>query len=195
MSVEQVIATYGYVAILVGTLLEGETVLILAGFLAHRGYLELPWVLVAAFAGTFVGDQSLYFLGRRKGRAFLETRPGWKVKMERVTKLLHEHQILLLLGFRFLYGLRTVTPLLIGVSGLRPRRVVVCNFVGAVVWTIALGMLGYFFGQATQAILGRVKRYEVWIAVGIVAVGAAMWVARWLRGRGKGESVECGVQD
>jgi len=45
MTLESVIDTYGYVAVLIGTCLEGETILVLGG----RGYLALPWVIVAAF--------------------------------------------------------------------------------------------------------------------------------------------------
>ena len=57
MSLQQLITDYGYLAILMGTFLEGETILILGGFASHRGYLELPWVVVSAFIGTLAGDQ------------------------------------------------------------------------------------------------------------------------------------------
>lgn len=51
---------FGYLAILVGTLLEGETFLILGGFAAHRGYLDLSLVILSAFLGTVLGDQLFY---------------------------------------------------------------------------------------------------------------------------------------
>ena len=63
MTIEYLIQTYGYVAILVGTFLEGETVLVLGGLAAHQGYLQLPGVMLAAFAGTLIGDQLFFFLG------------------------------------------------------------------------------------------------------------------------------------
>lgn len=49
MNLEEVVTHYGYIGILIGTFLEGETILIIAGFLAHRGYLELPFVIVRIF--------------------------------------------------------------------------------------------------------------------------------------------------
>ena len=49
MTLESIVDTYGYLAVLLGTFLEGETILVLGGFAAHRGYLALPWVIVAAF--------------------------------------------------------------------------------------------------------------------------------------------------
>jgi membrane protein DedA with SNARE-associated domain len=58
---ENVIIQFGYPAILVGTFLEGETILVIAGMAAHRGYLDLPVVIGAAFIGTLFGDQLFFF--------------------------------------------------------------------------------------------------------------------------------------
>jgi len=102
MGLEELISNYGYVVILIGTFLEGETVLVLGGFLAHRGYLELPWVVAAAFAGTVAGDQLFFLIGRRKGMAFLDRHKAWKSKAGRILALLHTHQTWVILA-RFFY--------------------------------------------------------------------------------------------
>lgn len=184
MSVEQWIVNYGYVAVLVGTFLEGETVLVIAGFAAHRGYLELWLVIAAAFAGTFLGDQLFFYLGRLKGDDVLNRRPTWKAKSGRVLALLKRHQVWLILGFRFLYGLRTVTPFLIGVSGVAPLRFFLLNGIGALIWAIVVGVLGYFLGHAVELMLGEVKRYELWIIALIALLGGCIWlVQRFVRTR------------
>lgn len=67
---EALVARYGYLAVLVGTFLAGGTILVLAGFAAHRGWLELPFVLLAAFAGSAAGDQFYFTIDRRRGRAW-----------------------------------------------------------------------------------------------------------------------------
>jgi len=63
MTLEYLISHYGYVALVIGTFLEGESVLIVAGFAVHLGYLKLQWVILAAFAGSVAGDQLYFFLG------------------------------------------------------------------------------------------------------------------------------------
>ena len=63
--IQTLIQNYGYWAVFVGTFIEGETILLLGGFAAHRGYLALPWVIVAAFFGSLCGDQLFFFLGRK----------------------------------------------------------------------------------------------------------------------------------
>jgi membrane protein DedA with SNARE-associated domain len=55
---ESFLAKYGYLAILLGSVFEGETIMIMGGFSAHRGYLDLlPWVVLAGFAGNFIQNQ------------------------------------------------------------------------------------------------------------------------------------------
>ena len=62
------IAEYGYAAVFIGCLLEGETILILAGFAAHEGQLSLPLTIFIAFVAGTLGDQIFYGLGRCAGR-------------------------------------------------------------------------------------------------------------------------------
>ena len=59
-TLEYLILTYGYAALLIGTFFEGETILIIGGLTAHLGYLQLPLVMVIAFIGSFSGDQVFF---------------------------------------------------------------------------------------------------------------------------------------
>ena len=169
------ISNYGYLAIAIGTFLEGETVLVLGGFAAHRGYLDLNWVITWAFLGTLFGDQLYFYIGRSRGMAFINHRPRWQARSARVFKLLHQHQILLILGFRFLYGLRTVTPFLLGASGIAKLRFTLLNLLGAFIWAVAIGVLGYLFGQTIELLLDDIKRYELWLFAGITIIGILIW--------------------
>ncbi|MEZ5570386.1 MAG: DedA family protein [Halioglobus sp.] len=180
MSLEELVSTYGYTAVTIGTFLEGETILVLGGFAAHRGFLQLPLVMLCAFVGSFFGDQLFFFLGRRNGERMIDKRPHWREKSAKVMALLEKHQIALILGFRFLYGLRTVTPFLLGAARISPGRFFLLNMIGALVWAVVVGSLGYFFGYAVEAILGDIKRYELLLFVVITAVGLALWVHRRL---------------
>lgn len=113
---ESLLSSYGYPILIIGTFLEGETVMILAGVAARIGYLSLDWVILCGFCGTFFGDQLYFILGRRHGKSMLARHPSWQAPASRVFKKLQRHQNLLILSFRFLYGIRTVTPFVIGMS-------------------------------------------------------------------------------
>ena len=176
MSLESIMATYGYPALFIGTLLEGETPLLIASFLAHRGYLHLPFVILVSFFATLITDQFFFYLGRRKGDMFLRRRPRWRPGVERATRLINQYQSLIVLGFRFIYGLRTVTPFVIGLSGFSPRRFLFLNAIGAIMWSTAFACAGYALGHAVEILLADIKRFELWI-VGAIALGSlVMWI-------------------
>lgn len=158
-----------------GAFLEGETVVILGGLAAHRGYLELPWVMACAFFGTLFGDQLYYYIGRTRGKALLEKRPTWKARSNKVFHMMETHQTLLMLGFRFVYGIRTLTPFLIGTSRISPARFLLFNLIGAGIWSLTIGILGYLFGQTLEVILGDIKHYEMLIFLGLAILGAFVW--------------------
>lgn len=172
---EHLIETYGYWAVLLGTFLEGETILVIAGFAAHRGYLALMPVILAAFAGSLCGDQLFFFLGRRHSEKLLKWRPSWQRKLEKANGLIERFHIPLILGFRFLYGLRTVMPFALGISRVKVAQFVALNAVGALVWAAAIGGCGYLFGDALEFLIGDIKHIELAMFATIGAVGAGVW--------------------
>ena len=176
MTLEYMLNTYGYLALILGTFLEGETILVAAGFLAHQGYLELPLVILFAFIGTYAGDQLYFFLGRFKGMKYIDSKPGWKAKSSRVFELLAKHQIGVIVGFRFLYGIRTVTPFIIGASGVGAVRFIIWNFIGAGVWAAGIGTLGYLFGQSVEVFFEDAKKYEIWMMALVFTTGVVIWL-------------------
>ena len=178
MSLEHIITQFGYPALIIGLLLEGETVLVLASFMAHRGYLELPWVILIGFLVTFASDQFFFWLGRTKGTQFLERRSTWKPNVDKAKHLLHRNTNLLFIGFRFMYGLRTVMPFVFGLSKFDPKRFALLNSIGAFLWALIFGIAGYLFGQLIEVILEDVGKYEHWIALGILIAGACIWLYR-----------------
>jgi membrane protein DedA with SNARE-associated domain len=178
MSLERIISQFGYPALIAGLLLEGETVLVLGAFMAHRGYLDLPLVIGIGFLVTFASDQFFFWLGRTQGNQFLERRPAWKPNVEEAKSLLHRNSSLLFIGFRFMYGLRTMMPFVFGLSRIDPKRFALLNSIGAFLWALIFGIAGYAFGQAMEIFLDDVGKYEHWIALGLVIAGAGVWLYR-----------------
>ncbi|MGV8075262.1 MAG: DedA family protein [Syntrophobacteraceae bacterium] len=175
------VSKYGYAAIVIGTFFEGETVLASGGFAMHRGYLALTKVIFCGFLGTLCGDQLYFYIGRSKGVRFLEKRPYWRARSERVLGLLYKYQSLLILGFRFLYCLRTVTPFLLGAGGISYIRFLVLNILGALLWAASIGVLGYLFGNVFELFIGDIERHESYLFIGLAAIGTVVWCVHWLR--------------
>lgn len=175
MNLSELIETYGYWVVLGGTLLEGESVLLLAGFAAYSGYLELHTVIGIAVVGSFLGDQLWFFLGRRHGAKLLARFPRYAAPAKRAETLLARYHTPVILAVRFLYGLRTVLPFVIGMSSVPTLRFQALNFAGAALWASSGAVAGYLFGNAIEAILGDLHRYEKYLLAAIVLGGLAYW--------------------
>jgi len=170
------VAAYGYPAALVGALFEGETVLVLAGLFAHRGVLNLPLLVVLGALGGSTGDIAYFALGRRFGATLLERHPRFEPAAARVHALIERFPNLAVIGIRFLYGLRTVGPAIIGASAIAWPRFLLLNAFGALAWSACWVGAGYVLGEAAQRLLGNVMRIErdLFLAAAALAVIATI---------------------
>jgi membrane protein DedA with SNARE-associated domain len=173
----QLLAQYGYLAVFIGALLEGESILLLAGYAAHGGYLSFWAVAGVAFFGATLGDQIFFFLGRRFGAAWRDRWPDFDVRAQRVERLLLRYHGWVIILVRFAYGLRIAGPVAIGMCPLPAWRFLLFNAIGALIWAPLVAGVGYLFGQAMEQVLGEMRRYEgyglivVAVLLVIVAVG------------------------
>ena len=178
---QQFLNDFGYFALFLGTFFEGETILVLAGFLAFREYMDIKLVVAVAFCGSYAGDQLWYFMGRRHGRKILARKPRWQAMGDRALEHIRRHPDIWVLSFRFVYGLRTVMPVAIGLSGYPPRRYLLLNGIGAAVWALALGLAAYHFGAILEGMLGSIKKYELWVLGALLVLGLGLWLRRRYR--------------
>lgn len=178
---ETLLARYGLLAVFAGTFLEGETVLLFAGFAAHRGYLDLPSVCITAFLGAVLGDELWFFIGRRHGRRFLARRPELERRVERSRGWIAERESMVIWSFRFAYGLRLVAPLALGMSGVSPLRFALLNAASGVVWVVLIGGAGYLVGAGLERLLGDLRKLEGLVFGTILLAGAVAWSWHALR--------------
>jgi membrane protein DedA with SNARE-associated domain len=181
---EALIARWGYLAILGGTFLEGETILLAGGAMAHRGLLSLPLVIACAFAASFLGDQGWFFAGRRYGPGLIARRPSWSVPAERVRQWLTRYGAVFVLAFRFIYGIRILTPVLLGANGYPASRFVPLNALGAAIWSTAVASVGWAVGEGLTRALGRAGKVEErLLAVIVFAIVVALTARHWTQRR------------
>lgn len=177
---EQFIIDWGYWAVTLGCFLEGETVVVLAGLLAHKGYLRFDWVVAAACAGSVAGDQLWFLLGRYAGERWLGRLHRLQSMSERMSRWTAQHGTWFAFGFRFLYGIRTVAPAFLGLARYPIQRFVALNIAGAIVWSAVVAGLGWFLGATVERFLGRAAHVEEALLVA-AATAIVVWV--WRRHR------------
>jgi membrane protein DedA with SNARE-associated domain len=113
----------------------------------------------------------------------LSRRPAWKQKAEKVHKMMNRFQTPMILSFRFLYGLRTVAPFVIGMSSVSVKKFILLNAAGALVWAAAVASGGYFFGRALAVLIGKLKSYEIYIMGSVAMVGVLIRIFHFYRRR------------
>ena len=186
MTIESIIQHYGLFALFAGAGIEGETVVVAGGLLAHKGLFSLPGAMAAAAAGSFVADQIFFSLGRYFRDKPWVRRAREKPIFERALGLLERYPIGFIFAFRFIYGFRTISPIAIGTTKVSTRLFVLINLVAAIVWGIVFTGIGYLFGHSFEKLIERFlpDKHAILIVGGVIVVVAVLlglW--HWWRGR------------
>lgn len=176
---------WGYIAVLLGSMVEGESVILTASALAHLGYLNIYKIMGIAFLGTLFADQALYQVGYHFGPKFFDKFPRIKPRTDKAFGLLHKWDVWFIIMFRFVYGIRTISPLVIGAAGISPKRFIPLNLLSAVIWTLISCAVGYMLGDVLEYMIENFKsiqRYLVLIPLGVLLLIAMLYTV-WRKRR------------
>ncbi|CAG1770671.1 Inner membrane protein YohD [uncultured bacterium] len=153
--INHLIHTYGdwiYVIAFFWAALEGETFVIFAGLAAQRGYLNVFELIAAVGLGSLLGDQICFWLGRCYGHRLLHHFPKIETGVDQAILWLERHAVGFILSYRFMYGIRNVSSVAIGMSHLTWQKFAFWNAVAAFIWAVAFSNIGYSFGHFVEKI-------------------------------------------
>ena len=177
MSPESLLQDFGYFAVFIGTFVEGEAILIAAGFFASRGYLDLFLVTVVAFAGAYAGHIFWFWLGRVHGVRLLDRFPRMKRHFGKGIRAFERYGAAAIIITQWIYGLRITCAVIIGMSRIGLVKFFVYQAISCAIWAVIITFAGFYFGRAIEAVLGRVEHLEIYalLVIGAVAVGFWLW--------------------
>ncbi|MGH7497292.1 MAG: DedA family protein [Gemmatimonadales bacterium] len=168
MSLEQLLIEHGAAAVVLGAMFEGDLTLILSGVVAHLGIFTFPVAVAAGAAGSFLGDCGWYWLGRFRGPRFRSGRLYRRVG-PRIEHLAGRFGVWELLLARFVYGTKNASMVFWGLHGLPFGRFAFVDALGCLAGTTVFAGLGYLVSDSAQALLGKVRRFELWLLGAVVA--------------------------
>lgn len=157
--------------------------LVLGAVAAKLGLLDIWFVLLAAMAGSFAGDQFYFWIGRRYGPSMIERWPSWRMRVGRASRLLGVYDAWFILGFRFVYGLRSISPFVIGMSNVSAGRFLVLNFIAALVWATVIGGASYALGAVIETVLADIQHLKHYAIAIVAGGGILLWLAHLIRMR------------
>jgi membrane protein DedA with SNARE-associated domain len=169
---EHLVQHYGLAAVLLGSAIEGDFTLILAGVFAHLGYFPFPLAVAAGVVGTFVGDFAWYTLGRLRGPRFRAGRLYQRVgpRIERLARRLGAAE---LIAARFVYGTKAASMVFWGLHGMPVVRFVIVDAIACVIGALVFAGLGYAVSGSATVLLGHVRRVQLWL-LGVLLVGGVL---------------------
>ena len=192
MDIGNLFSSLGPWAVAIGAGIEGEAAAITAGVMAHRHLLPPvgAWMVIAG--GAFFVDELFFFLGRRcRNRPFVR-RMHAKPAFAKAMAFIERYPNAYVFAFRFLYGLRTVSPIAIGLTSIDAKRFVILNALAAMIWAAVFVTIGYMFGPAVDEMLAAMAPYktELMIAFPIPGTCLLIWWLWRRRQRRKAEALD-----
>lgn len=184
MDIVHFISQYGYAAVLFGTVIEGESVLLAAAYAVNQHYLSFWPVVVCGVGGAVLSDHVYFYLGRTQGSGWLMRHENVRKRAIQVQDLVQRHETRLLIGFRFMIGFRTITPLLLGMAGVGRLRFFIFDLIAAIVWATGVTLCGNWIVMQLQHWSGDATWIDdhlmlvLLLTAALIGLGHVWWMRR-----------------
>ena len=166
------IKEYGYIILFIWSIAEGETGLVMAGVLSHTGDMTLSIAIVVAALGGFAGDQIYFYIGRYNKSYIHSEFRAHRRKFALAHLLLKKYGWPIIFVQRYMYGLRTILPMAIGVTKYDAKKFALINFISAFAWASITIIPAYIFGEEILEVLKYIKaHWYVALPIGIALAG------------------------
>ncbi len=169
------LSTYGYVVLFLYSLGGGLVALIGAGVLSFMGKMDLTLSITIAFIANFIGDGLLFYMARYHKREMMEYFSKHKRKLAFSHLLLKRRGSWIIVIKKFIYGLKTLVPLAIGLTKYDFWKFSLYNAIGAFIWAIVVGGGSYLFGGAIIEGFKMVSDKPYLAPVTLIIVGGSVW--------------------
>jgi membrane protein DedA with SNARE-associated domain/membrane-associated phospholipid phosphatase len=185
---------WGYLIIFLGAALEcsaflglavpGESLVLVGGFFAGSGQLDVGDLIIVVAIGAILGDSIGYELGRHCGRSWLLRYGRWfrlrQSHLDRVDDFFRRHGGKTIFMGRFIGFLRVLAPFVAGSSRMPYGRFLFYNATGAFLWSTAFVLIGYFVGASWDIVGKWIGRASAILGGALLVVLGMVWLWRWL---------------
>ncbi|MCF7888713.1 MAG: VTT domain-containing protein, partial [Victivallales bacterium] len=162
MTIEKIIAEYGYYAIPLAVIILGNAVIFAAGILAHHGVLEIPMVIICAFIGGFIISQLLFYFGGffiKKERQNKNKEVDNEKTINGIKEKFNRSPFSVILFSRLIPGFRFIAPIVIGLLKYNKIKFLIYDIIAVIIITVLLVFLGFCFGHALESFFFKTKEY------------------------------------
>ncbi len=174
---------YAYLIAFAGVSLEGELSLITATIAAQKGLLDL-WIMVPlAFTGTLLVDWGVFFSSRFLGKQLFKWIPSLRRAASRPHVRLEQSPQLISFLYRFMYGFRVITLIMLGTSRISSVRFMSGSLMAITVWVSVYTALGYYLGKVVQRYFIFLDNYIWYFVIIILFLLLIVFLIKWISKR------------
>jgi membrane-associated protein len=158
--------------------LPGDSLLVMAGFYAAKGDLDILWLNALLIPMAVLGDATSYWIGRRTG-PHLFNRPRSRFFNPDHVRAAHEfyerHGGKAVILARCMPLVRTFVPVVAGVAGMTYKRFATFNVVGGAAWVGSMTLTGYVLGTRFPLLIQHIEKVIVVVIVISFLPGLFEW--------------------
>ncbi len=169
------LTTYGYIALFLYSLGGGFVGLMAAGVLSYMGRMDLATAMAVAMASNFLGDTLLFYMARYHKKEVLNYFHKHRRKLALSHMLMKKHGSWIIFMQKFVYGIKTLIPLAIGITKYDFAKFSVLNFAAAILWTLIVGIGSYLAGKPIMGVYEFIAERPYIAPVILVAFGGLIW--------------------
>lgn len=169
------LTTYGYLVVFLYSLGGGFLALLGAGVLSFMGKMDLGLSMSIAFVANVLGDSLLFYMSRYHKAEMMEYLKKHKRKLAFSHLLMKRHGSWIIIMKKFIYGLKTLVPVAIGLSKYGFWKFTTYNAIGALIWTVVVGGGSYLFGGALIEGYKLISDKPYLAPISLIVVGGSVW--------------------
>ncbi len=174
---ESFIHNWGYLALFLYSFGGGMLALAIASVFAFTGELNIYYVIIIAIIANFIGDQFLFTMARNNKNQAKQMMQKHKRKIAMAYLMMRKYGSWAILFQKYIYGIKTLIPLVIGLTKFDTKKFMLFNFIGAVIWALIVGMSAYFLGNVVLNSLEEFKTYGIVFLV-IIILSISIWLKK-----------------
>ncbi|PAF47832.1 hypothetical protein BKH46_03090 [Helicobacter sp. 12S02634-8] len=168
--------TWGYLILFLYCMGSGYVGIIIAGILSSLGSMDIGISIVVAFLGNTFGSSVLALLGRYQKGEILKYFAKYRRKVALVHTWMRKYGIWLIFINKYIYGVKTIVPIAIGVSKYNMKKFLIFNALACAIWAVALGMVAYFASEFIKNIFSQVNEMPYVMPLIFVCIVLVVWV-------------------
>lgn len=166
---------YGYVVLFLYSFGGGFLALMGAGVLSYTGHMDLSTSIIVAFIANFIGDLILFYMGRYNKKEVMAYMHKHKRKLALSHILMKKHGSWVIFLQKYVYGIKTLIPLAIGLTKYDLKKFAILNLIAAALWSVVIGFGSFMAGGAIQSAY-EVIAQRPWIApIVLISMIALIW--------------------